>query len=75
MVTATRSILADDFERAFFFVDAAPVMVWTHLVSGTYFFNRCPFVPIMVVAPWPILANDLLVLTFCAVLAEELLIF
>ena len=75
VVAATRSSLTDHFEWAFFFVNAAPVMVWTHLVSGTYFFNRCPFVPIMVIAPWSILADDSLVLTFGAVLAEEFLIF
>jgi hypothetical protein len=49
-------------------------MIRTHLVSSTYFFNRCPFVPVMVVAPWSIFADDSLLLTFGAVLTEEFLI-
>ena len=75
VVVATRSPLTNNFVWAFFFVDAAPVMIRTHFVSGTNFFNRCPFVPVMVVAPWTIFADDSLLLTFGAVLTEEFFIF
>lgn len=75
MVAAARSPLAYHFERTFFFVDAAPVMVWAHFVSGAYFSNWCLFVPIMVAAPRSVLADNLLVLTFGAVLVEEFSVF